>query len=142
MISDTNKEALKKYFADCKDIAFAFLFGSQATGNATKLSDVDIAVYFYPEIRMPLQYEEDIYYENEDGIWSDLEKLLNREVELVVLNRASSTVASSAIRGAPLAINDWGLYLDFMKIVTAEAEDFMDFLIKDYWEREGCEKRG
>lgn len=55
MITDNNKEALKEYFKTRKDVAFAFLFGSQARGTAT--------------------------------------------------------VSASAIRGMPLAINDWGLYL-------------------------------
>ncbi|ODS31614.1 MAG: nucleotidyltransferase [Candidatus Scalindua rubra] len=141
MISDTNKEALKEYFKTRKDVAFAFLFGSQARGNATKLSDVDIAVYFYPEKRHPIEYEEEVFYEGEDEIWTDLERILKREVELLVLNRVSATVSASAIRGFPLAINDWGLYLDFMEIVSAEGEDFMDFIINDYLQREVLEKR-
>ena len=74
-------------------------------------------------------------------VWADLEGLLKEEVELLVLNRVSSSVAASAIRGIPLAINDWGLYLDFMLIVTAEADDFMDYIINDYKERALIEKR-
>ncbi len=135
MITDSDIKALKNYFENCKDSAFAFLFGSQAKRRATKLSDVDIAVYFYPEKRHPVEYEEEIFYEGEDKIWTDLERLLKKEVELLVLNRVSSSVAASAIRGIPLAINDWGLYLDFMEVVTTEAEDFMDFIINDYKER-------
>jgi predicted nucleotidyltransferase len=141
MITDLNIKELKNYFESHKDIAFAFLFGSQARGDATRLSDVDIAVYFYPEKRHPVEYEEEIFYKAEDEIWTDVEQLLKREVELLVLNRVSTTVAASAIRGEPLTINDWGLYLDFMEVVTAEAEDFMDFIINDYMERTAIEKR-
>lgn len=141
-INSSDIALLKGYFAGHKEIAFAFLFGSQAKGTATRLSDVDIAVYFYPEKRRPVQYEEDVYYKSEHEIWSELEKLLKREVEMLVLNRVSATAAASAIRGMPLAINDWGLYLDFMETVTSEAEDFMDFIIKDYREKEfACRKR-
>ena len=104
--------------------------------NATKLSDVDIAVYFYPERKHPIEYEEAVYYENEDAIWADMERLLKKEVELLVLNRVPATIAASALRGIPLAINDWGLYLDFMEVVTGEAEDFMDFMIRDYMEKQ------
>ncbi len=68
-------------------------------------------------------------------IWSDMERLLKREVELLVLNRVSSSVAASAIRGIRLAINDWGLYLDFMEVITDEAEGFMDYIINDYTKR-------
>lgn len=142
MITDNNKEALKEYFKTRKDVSFAFLFGSQARGTATKLSDIDIAVYFYPEKRHPIEYEEEVFYKGEDNIWTDLERILKKEVELLVLNRVSATVSASAIRGMPLAINDWGLYLDFMETVSTEGEDFMDFIINDYMQREALEKRG
>ena len=141
MITDENKEALKEYFKTRKDVAFAFLYGSQARGTATKLSDIDIAVYFYPEKRHPIEYEEEVFYKGEDDIWTDLERILKKEVELLVLNRVSATVSASAIRGMPLAINDWGLYLDFMETVSTEGEDFMDFIINDYMQREVLEKR-
>ncbi|MBF0565243.1 MAG: hypothetical protein HQK89_08370 [Nitrospirae bacterium] len=58
------------------------------------------------------------------------------------MNRVSATVAASAIRGIPLAINDWGLYLDFMETVTSEAEDFMDFIINDYLQKSSLAERG
>lgn len=141
MITDSDINALKGYFENRKDIAFAFLFGSQAKGRATKLSDIDIAVYFYPEKRHPVEYEEEVFYEGEDKIWSDLEKLLKREVEMLVLNRVSASVAASAIRGIPLAINNWGLYLDFMLVVTREAEDFGNMIIEDFLERMRHERR-
>ena len=133
-------EALKNYFKNRNDVAFAFLYGSQVKGLATPLSDVDIAVYFPPEKRHPVEFEEEVFYKGEDEIWSDMEQLLKKEVELLVLNRVPSTVAASAIRGTPLAINDWDLYLDFMDVVTEESEDFMNFIINDYMERNNLEK--
>jgi predicted nucleotidyltransferase len=142
MITNLHLESLKPYFESRRDIAFAFLFGSYARGAATKLSDIDIAVYFYPEKRHPIEYEEEVFYKGEDEVCGDLERLLKRDVELLVLNRVSASVAASAIRGMPLAINDWGLYLDFMEVVTSEAEDFTTFYINDYLERRAGEKRG
>ncbi len=136
-----NIEVFKNYFRNRNDVAFAFLFGSQAKGNGTKLSDVDIAVYFSPENRHPIEFEEEVYYKGEDEIWSDMEQLLKKEVDLLVLNRVPSMVATSALRGISLAINDWGLYLDFMEVVTEESEDFMNFIINDYRERNNLEKR-
>ncbi|RLA92523.1 MAG: hypothetical protein DRG25_06215 [Deltaproteobacteria bacterium] len=141
MIGEEEREALKSYFKNRKEIAFAFLFGSQAKGEATKLSDVDLAVYFYPEKRRPIEYEEKKFYAVEEEIWSELEKLLNKEVELLVLNRIPASIAASAIRGIPLVIKDWGLYIDFMEAITDEAEDFMEFIVKDYKERIELEKR-
>jgi predicted nucleotidyltransferase len=134
-------EKLKRYFSKRQEVAFSFLFGSQARGSASKLSDVDIAVFFYPEKRHPLEYEEEVFYATEDEIWADLERLLNREVELLVLNRSSASIAASAIRGIPVVVNDWGLYLDFMQIVTREAEDFREMLFKDFVERGSFEGR-
>jgi predicted nucleotidyltransferase len=141
MITDSDIKALKNYFSARKDVAFAFLFGSQAKGKATKLSDIDIAVYFYPTKRHPIEFEEEVFYKGEDEVWDDLERLLKKEVEMLVLNRVSASVAASAIRGIPLAINDGGLYLDFMEVVTAEAEDFMEMVLTDFMERRKFEKR-
>lgn len=130
-------EGLKRYFNERQEVAFAFLFGSQGRGNATKLSDVDIAVYFYPRKKLNiLEYEKAVFYPTENEIWADLEIIVHKEVELLVLNRVSSTVAASAIRGIALAINDWGTYLDFMTAITSEAIDFREFIIKDFLEKE------
>jgi len=118
------EDKLKKYFEARSEVAFAFLYGSQAKGNMTGLSDVDIAVYFYPRVRRPIECEEEVYYKGEDEIWRDVERLLKREVELLVLNRAAASVAASAIRGIPLSINDWGLYLDFMLVITDMADEY------------------
>jgi predicted nucleotidyltransferase len=140
MITNTEKDALTQYFEKRNDIAFAFLYGSQAHGYATRLSDVDIAVYFYPRERRPIEYESENNYDGEDEIWGDLERFLKKEVELLVLNRAAATVAASAIKGIPLAINDWGLYLDFMLVISDVAADFTELTVKDYKERLAFEK--
>ena len=137
----TDINTLKTYFASRKDVAFAFLFGSQARGTATKLSDIDMAVYFYPENRHPIEYEEEFYYKGEDEIWSEVERLIKKEIELLVMNRGSASVAASAIRGIPLAINDWDLYLDFMEVITREAEDYREMLFEDFLERMKYERR-
>ncbi len=141
MITDHDIDTLKRYFENRKDVAFAFLFGSQARGTATKLSDIDIAVYFYPEKRHPIEYEEKIFYKGEDEVCRNVEGLLKKEIELLVLNRISACVAASAIRGIALTINDWGLYLDFMDVVTREAEDFRGMVFADFLERRQFERR-
>lgn len=55
MLNDSDIKCLKEYFSNRCNIAFAFLFGSRAKGNATKLSDIDIAVYFYPAQKHPIE---------------------------------------------------------------------------------------
>lgn len=130
-------EAIQRYFESKRDVAFAFLYGSYARGNATKRSDVDIAVYFYPRRRHPVELEEEVFYESEGEIWGDLERILKKEVELLVLNRVPATVAVSAIKGVRLMIRDWDLFLDFLEMATDVAEDFTEFIINEYKEREG-----
>jgi len=103
-------------------------------GKATVLSDVDIAVYFYPQQRQSVEFEVESLYEGENEIWGELQKILKKEVELLVLNRASASVAASAIRGIPLLIDDWNLYLKFMEVITHIAEDFEEFIIRSYKE--------
>ncbi len=70
----------------------------------------------------------------EDEIWADLNDLLCKEVELLVLNRASAAVCTSAVRGIPLVIKDWGLYFDFIEVISREAEDFMQMRMNDFLE--------
>jgi uncharacterized protein len=134
-------QGLKGYLSTRKEVAFAFLYGSYAKGAATMRSDVDIAVYFYPRERHPVQIEEEIFYPTESEIWGDLEQLLSgKDVELLVLNRVPAAVAASAIKGVPLLIRDWPLYLDFLENVTDMAEEFTEFIINQYKERVGIAK--
>lgn len=140
-IEDRVMNKVKEYLENRKDVAFASLYGSYARGNATRLSDIDIAVYFYPQQRHPVEFEAENFYDGENEVWGHLQKLLKKEVELLVLNRAPASVAASAIRGVPLAINDWGLYLDFIEIITDVAEDFEEFIIRYYKEINSFEKR-
>jgi len=126
---------MKEYFSGRNDIAFAFLFGSWARGTVHKHSDIDIAVYFYPQTKFPVEYEGENYYPGEDDIWADLDRILGIEVELMVLNRAAASVAASAILGKPLMIKDWDLYLDFMAVVSREAEDYYWVQTRDFLDR-------
>jgi predicted nucleotidyltransferase len=126
---------LREYFLNRSDTAFAFLYGSYAAGTPHKHSDVDVAVYFYPAKRYPVPYEEEIYYDGEDEIWADLDRMLGKEVELLVLNRAAAVVCASALRGIQLVVKDWNLYFDYVEAVSRDAEDFMQMRISDFLER-------
>ncbi|UCE07892.1 MAG: nucleotidyltransferase domain-containing protein [bacterium] len=107
MITDKEKDKLQRYFENRNDVAFAFLYGSQVHDYATRLSDVDIAVYFYLKKRRPIECKSENDYNGEDEIWIDFERFLKKEVELLVLNRAAATIAASAIRGKSLAIGGY-----------------------------------
>lgn len=128
-------ELLKDYFDKREDIVFAFLFGSAARGKIRKEGDIDIAVYFRPE--------KDVEWENfrkkykgENKIALDLERLLKKEIDLVVLNRARSVLADEIVRkGKPIIIKDRAMFLDFLCIVSDEAEYVRDWLTASYKEK-------
>jgi len=115
-------EKLKEYFGSREDICFAFLFGSHVLGKTFQESDVDIAIYF----------KEGYSFEPTKKIWGELEEILGKDVDLVVLNTAPPLIGYTAIRGKAIATNDYRMYLDYMLSVSQEAEDFREFVV-DMW---------
>jgi uncharacterized protein YutE (UPF0331/DUF86 family)/predicted nucleotidyltransferase len=126
-------QRLKKYFSSQDDVVFAFLFGSQASKRAGRISDWDIGVYFRP-VKERIEWEEQgRLYPQEDKIWNDcIDILTSDNVDLVVLNRVPASIASSCIQGIPLIIKDKKLFTEFMLIVSSEAEDYRKF-VDDYY---------
>lgn len=117
MSKDETEQILRSFFASRNEVRLAFLFGSAAGGRSGRMSDVDVAVY--------LDEEDD---KVEDSLQSELERLLRKEVDLVVMNRAPATLCWSAIRkGVAVKIRDRKFFLDFMLNVSTEAQDFIEF---------------
>ncbi len=73
-------DKLSLYFEKRSDIAFAFLSGSQIKGRATNRSDVDIAIYFYPVVRRPGEFEANGAYAGENEICADIEAIVNKDI--------------------------------------------------------------
>lgn len=61
----------------------AYLFGSQIKGKSNKYSDIDIAILFDDEVK-----EED-YTDKQIAIMANLNKALNKETDIIVLNKSS-----------------------------------------------------
>lgn len=117
----------KCYFETRNDVVMAFLFGSWSKGRARKESDVDIAVYIKP--KNGVEIEADSRYECENEIWADVEKIADREVDLLILNRASSSVCDVAVRtGIPIIIKDRRVYLLYLLAVSDMAEEFRNYI--------------
>ena len=122
---------LKDYFEKRDDVVMAFLFGSFAKGQEIYDSDVDVAVYFKPKTKA-IEWEEDNFYLEEDKIWRELENVLKRDVDLLILNRAPSRLASKILRaGIPIIIKDRSVYWRFFLLIGSVARDFQEF-IRDY----------
>lgn len=110
------------------EILFAVLFGSTATGRAHPESDVDIAVYI--DDREPaVSVERPGTFASEEELWSEMETITGRAVDLIVLNRAPATVGGGAIlTGRPLMIRNRRLYTDYLLLATGLAEDERTFI--------------
>lgn len=131
-LSEEQLGLLKECFQRRPEIAMAFIFGSFAKGQPLYDSDVDIAVYFRPKERR-IEWEETGDYPQENEIWEETEQILGRDVDLLVLNRASSLVAYNVLQdGLPIIINDRALYWRFYALISRAALDFGEF-VKDYW---------
>ncbi len=126
-------EKLKKFLDAKNNILMAFLFGSYARDLTHRESDIDIAIYFKPE-NNEVEYEEEKNYKGEDELWSEIEKILEIKTDLVVLNRASSTLADSIIRdGKVLVMKDEKYFVRFSNVINEAASyyrDFMDDFVK------------
>jgi predicted nucleotidyltransferase len=132
--NETKVQILRDYFCKRDDVAFAFLFGSAAKGRIRKEGDVDIAVYFIPgkEIEWEVLNKR---YEGENRIGLDVERLLNKDVDLIVLNRAAAVLADEIIRrGKAIMIKDRSIFWDFLCIVSDEAEYVRDWMTTSYKE--------
>lgn len=81
-----------QYFSR-KPIEKAWVFGSFSRGEQRSDSDIDILITFVPNTKMGLQFF---------GMIDDLEKLLNRSVDLVVEGDLLPFAAKSANRDKKL----------------------------------------
>lgn len=118
------QDIAKSYCKGSKDILLGFLFGSYTREKTSKESDVDVAIYLKEE-------DERL----EITIQNELERLLKKQVDLVILNRSPATLSWNILRkGMPLTIKNRYLYLDFLLDVSSEAQDFFDFNL-DAWRR-------
>ena len=122
---------LRDYFGQREEVLMSFIFGSWAKDQEGLESDLDIAVYFKPKTNI-LEWQADSYFETEKKIWLEIEKIVKREVDFLVLNRAPATVADAALRGIPVVIKDRKSYMDFLLRVTSEAMDFRQW-VDGYW---------
>ena len=135
MVRLTDKERLRlelrEYFEKKEEVLMAFLFGSWAKNQEGLESDLDVGVYFRPKTET-LEWQSDSYYESEKKIWMELEQMADREIDLLVLNRAPATVADAVLRGIPIVIKSQNLYMDYLLRITSEAIDFRA-CVEDYW---------
>lgn len=100
------------------NVKFALIFGSHAKGKARADSDLDLAVYFSrpPEGLDHLD------------LLSELSDLAAREVDLVVLNRASALLRHQVLKNRiPLCIKDTVAYRAFRERTITDYDTYRYF---------------
>ena len=115
MLSPEAIKNLNDYFEQNDNVILAFVFGSYAENMVREESDLDIAVYL-----------RDI--SQEERIWQDVSKIVEKEVDLILLNEAPATLTAKIFHtGISLVIRDRNLYWNLYLTTSIEAEDFAVF---------------
>src|SRR3989338_1244472 len=96
--------ALRAYLATRPEVQVGYLFGSQATGLANRLSDIDVAILVderpQPDLLYPYGYKARVYTEL-------MTALSTNRVDLVILNEASVLLRHRVIAfGRPVYVRD------------------------------------
>lgn len=125
-LAEQQQRALNSFFAEHKEVLFAYLFGSYASGKRNKLSDIDIALYIDESAVAEKEYR----YGYKAHILSELMLVLHKnEVDLVILNEAPPLLMHRAIyRGKLLfsrndkvrnefAVKSFNKYVDYKLIM-------------------------
>lgn len=83
-------ERLRRFFSGKEEINTAILFGSFTKNRVRKTSDVDIGILLKTYEHFPWEYQTKLAVE--------LEKIVNAEVDLLILNHVSPHIAYRAIK--------------------------------------------
>lgn len=99
----------------------AVLFGSTARGSARAESDVDIGVKLERGRDLPLRERFDLALE--------LERLLGREVDLVILDEGTALLRAEAAAGRYIFEHRRGAFADFFARALFELDDMRPHLL-------------
>jgi hypothetical protein len=80
---DEYKKNIRTYFRDKHEVLCVYIFGSAAAGKETPYSDIDVAILFDDSVS-PLEYSD-----RQIALSIELGRLLNREIDVIILNRAA-----------------------------------------------------
>ena len=102
VVGEREREALAECFAAEEDVVAAYLFGSQARGQAGPLSDVDLAVWLDPSLDRDRRSKRQL-----DLTGLGTSTLRTNEVQVIVLNDAPPLLTHRVLRdGIVLADSD------------------------------------
>lgn len=83
---------LREFFSKQLNIQLSFLFGSYVKGYLTSESDIDVAILFdkAPDLSTLIELK------------SDLENILNKEIDIAILNTASPILKMQVLKNGRL----------------------------------------
>lgn len=128
--SALDKARLGSFFEGRPEVVFAYLFGSQAKGTAGPISDVDLAIFIDPLCTPQtgaFGYQSDLSVE--------LQSLLEKEVDLIILNDASTMLKYQVLRdGSLIYCRSEKERQRFHEQTVAQYLDFQPFLkVQSYY---------
>lgn len=108
-------EELKHFLENDPNVVFAVIFGSYATGRHKRDSDIDIGIYFAePPEGLDLL---DLIHR--------LSELAGRDVDVVVLNKASAFLRHQAMKNRiALIIKDRTIYRRFREKTISDYDEY------------------
>lgn len=113
--TDKNITIIKDHLLKDDNVLFAILFGSYSKGKSGKRSDLDLAIYF----KTPPEELDILDYIN------TLSNLANKEIDLVILNKASALLRHQALKyGTRLVIKDIQTYIRFREKSMIDYEEY------------------
>lgn len=109
-------------------IIFAYLFGSQAKGQSTKISDIDLAVFI--DRKLPKSERFDIRLR----LTNDLSAIAGKRVDLIVMNDIPIQLAYEVIKHGKVI-----LCKDRDTMIDAEIEILSKYLDRRYYDKRRAE---
>ena len=113
-------EEIKTIVCNLKEIQFAYLFGSFADGSYSENSDIDIAIYLDEKYN---------FFDIKLHVHHQLERKLNKEIDIVVLNNAKNFYLLKSIFECNILLkessNDKRVMYELSK--EHEIQDYIEF---------------
>lgn len=122
-MNDELKGKLRPVFEKA-GVALAYLFGSEATGQATRASDVDTAVLFDEDVAKSERFRQRL------NLMGAIERIVKKPVDVVVLNDTASLLLQYAVikEGQFLYQRSEEARLDFEAKLLGRYFDYQPFL--------------
>jgi len=125
-----NRRDVRKVFGEMEDVVLAYVFGSIASGDVGKLSDIDFGVYFGEEV------EEEDYLDLELELRKQLSPLVGEEMDIAVMNTSSTLMNFNIISEGEIVYEE-----SSDSRVSTESEIMNRYYDRQYYDRRHVEKK-